>query len=194
MVRRSLASSSPVPWSSSLRLWLVLALSLPLTACDKTSPLDTVPAGVEQDAGVWLSDAKKISATLPRAVGSFVPTEGADPFFTSYSTGPVFGSSCAYADGHRQLVVRIESGNIRARASAAMEADAGSHAGTVHGVPALIHWSEVGRTGQVTFVLSRRYLVELRLVPASGEAEALHLAESIDFAPLQSLTLDGVSE
>jgi hypothetical protein len=188
MVRRSLAS----PIALLVASVSTLLLPLGLTACDRTSPIDSVPPGVEQDAGVWLADAKKISATLPRAVGSFVPTEGADPHVTSYSTGPVFGSSCVYADGARQLVVRIESGNIRARASMAMEPDAGSHAATVHGVPALIHWSEVGRMAQVTFVLSRRYLVELRLVPASSESEAVRLAEAIDFGPLQSLRLDGV--
>ena len=158
------------------------------------SALDTIATdGV--DAGVWLADARKISTALPPRVGSFVPSEGADPFFTSYSTGPVFGSSCTYADGGRQVVVRVESGNIRARAGAALDAGPGSGAQirTVHGKPALSRWSDSSRTGEVTFVVARRYLVQVRVVPATSEGEVLRIAEAVDTAPLEALVLDGVT-
>ena len=93
---------------------------------------------------------------LPARVASFVPTEGADPFFTSYGDGPVFGASCAYASGARQVIVRVESGNIRARANAALDprGEAGtdtrfqSHAIKVHGRPALQRYSGIGEVGE----------------------------------------------
>ena len=169
-------------------------------ACDTDTPLDTV-ADTSLAAAVWRADSLKIAAILPARVVSFAPSEGADPFYTSYGHGPVFGASCAYADGDRQLIVRIESGNIRSRAMAAL--DPGGEAGTdarfasrpvkVHGRPALQRWSAGGRVGEVTFLVARRYLVEVRVVPAAKESEALSLAEAIDVTPLEALTLDGVT-
>jgi hypothetical protein len=169
-----------------------------IAACGRdASAVDSV-ADLTTDAGVWLADARLVSAALPARLGSFTPTEGADPFFTSYSSGPVFGSSCAYADGGRQLVVRIESGNIRARAAAAVALDAGAgddrpHVVTVHGVPATVRFSRHGRTGEAAFVVARRYLVQLRLVPTDQEAEVVSLAEAIDTHALEALALDGVA-
>jgi hypothetical protein len=179
---------------------VLVAVALLSDACDSDTPLDTV-ADTSLDAAVWRADSQKIAATLPARVASFAPSEGADPFYTSYSAGPVFGASCAYADGDRQLIVRIESGNIRSRATAAL--DLRGEAGTdgrfvsrevkVHGHPALQRWSAGGRVGEVTFVVARRYLVEVRLVPAANDSEALSLAESMSMASLASLTLDGVT-
>jgi hypothetical protein len=176
------------------RACFVLVGLAALPACDLDGPRDTI-ADVTVDAGVWLADAQKISAALPARVGSFVPSEGADPFFTSYSTGPVFGSSCTYADGGRQLVVRVESGNIKARGAAALDAGPGSgaHVRSVHGRPAVVHWNETGRTGEVAFLVARRYLVQVRVVPATSEGEVIRLAEAVDPAPLEALVLDGVS-
>ena len=166
-----------------------------LPSCDRDSAVDSV-TDVTVDAGVWLADARIISAALPRRLGSFVPAEGADPFFTNYSTGPVFGTSCTYASGERQLVIRIESGNIRRRAAAALDAGAEgirAHPATVHGVPATARWSETGRMGEVSFVYARRYLVQMRLVPANDAHEIVALADSLDLGPLESLTLEGLS-
>ena len=47
--------------------------------------------------------------------------------------------------------------------------------------------------GEVTFLVARRYLVQVRVVPASNDSEALSLAEAIDVTPLEGLTLDGVT-
>jgi hypothetical protein len=181
------------------RLALVAVACLS-TACDSDTPLDTV-ADTSLDAAVWRADSRKIAAALPGRVASFVPSEGADPFYTSYGTGPVFGASCAYAEGARQLIVRIESGNIRSRATSAL--DPRGEAGTdarfvarptkVHGRPALQRWSDGGRVGEVTFLVARRYLVQVRVVPASNDSEALSLAEAIDVTPLEGLTLEGVT-
>jgi len=171
-----------------------------LLACDRETPLDTV-VDTAVDPAVWHADAQKIAAVLPPRVGTFVPSEGADPFTTSYGSGPVFGASCAYADGARQLTVRVESGNIRSRATTALAPRAGAtsdtksvtRAATVHGRPATQRWDAIGRLGEVTFLVARRYLVHLRLVPAASDAEALALAESIDLGPLEALALDGVT-
>jgi hypothetical protein len=172
---------------------VVLGLAT-LPGCDRDGPIDTIPDDAVE-AGVWLADARKISVVLPARVGSFVPSEGADPFFTSYSTGPVFGSSCTYADGARQLVVRVESGNIRARGAAALDGGPGSGAQvrTIHGKTALSRWNDTSRTGEVSFVVARRYLVQVRVVPATSEGEVLRLAEAVDTAPLEALVLDGVT-
>jgi hypothetical protein len=169
-------------------------------ACDDETPLNTV-IDTTTDAAVWRADALKIAAALPPRVGAFVPTEGADPFFTSYGDGPVFGASCAYASGARQVVVRVETGNIRGRANAALDprGEAGtdtrfqSHALKVHGRPALQRYSGIGEVGEVRFLVARRYLVEVRVVPAANDAEAASLAESIDVSPLETLTLEGVT-
>ena len=178
----------------------LVAVALLAGACDSETPLDTI-ADTSLDAAVWRADSRKIAATLPARVASFAPSEGADPFYTSYGAGPVFGASCAYASGDRQLIVRIESGNIRSRAMAAL--DPRGEAGTdakfvsrqvkVHGRPALQRWSDGGRVGEVTFLVARRYLVEVRVVPAANESEAISLAETIDVTALEGLTLDGVT-
>ena len=178
---------------------VTLAAAL-LFSCDNESPLDTI-ADTSLDAGVWRADARKIAGALPGRVVSFIPTEGADPFNTSYAAGPVFGASCAYADGDRQVVVRVESGNIRSRATAALDvrrvvgADSSGvvRQVKVHGHPGVQRWSSGGRVGEVTFLVARRYLVELRVVPAANDAEAASLAEAIDLAPLEGLTLEGVT-
>jgi hypothetical protein len=178
---------------------LLPALAALLLACDRETPLDTV-ADTTLDPAVWRADAAKISAALPPRVAAFAPTEGADPFYTSYGTGPVFGSSCAYADGPRQLVVRIESGNIRARATAALDPRNAGADGTfvarpvnVRGHPAVQRWSAGGRASEVTFLVARRYLVQVRVVPATDDSEAASLAASIDTAALEALTLEGVT-
>jgi len=184
---------------SVARLALV-AVAILSGACDSETPLDTV-ADTSLDAAVWRADSRKIAGVLPGRVASFAPSEGADPFFTSYGAGPVFGASCAYADGNRQLIVRVESGNIRSRATAALDprGEAGTDArfatrpARVHGRPALNRWSEGGRVGEVTFLVARRYLVEVRVVPASNDSEAISLAESIDVTLLEGLTLEGVT-
>jgi hypothetical protein len=182
-----------------LPTWALWAALLVLGACDRDGPLDTIADGT-LDAAVWRADGERIAGALPRRVGAFVPLEGADPFFTSYATGPVFGASCTYADGPRQLVVRVEGGNIRSRASAALDAHSTAadakfvgHEAAVHGRPAAVRWNEGGRAGEVSFVVARRYLVQVRLVPAASEAESLAVAEALDVSPLESLSLDGVS-
>jgi len=63
----------------------------------------------------------------------------------------------------------------------------------VHGHPALQRYSTAGELGEVAFLVARRFLVQLRLVPAANEAEVAALAESIDTAPLEQLALDGVT-
>lgn len=178
----------------------LVAVTLLVVACDSETPLDTV-ADTSLDPAVWRADSQKIAATLPARVASFAPSEGADPFYTSYGAGPVFGASCAYSSGDRQLIVRIESGNIRSRATAAL--DPLGEAGTdgrfvsrlvkVHGHPALQRWSDGGRVSEVTFLVARRYLVEVRVVPAAKDSEAVSLAEAIDVTTLEGLTLDGVT-
>jgi hypothetical protein len=179
---------------------LVALIVLVAAACEDDSPLDTV-ADTTADAAVWRADSQKIATVLPQRLASFVPTEGADPFYTSYGAGPVFGASCAYVQGDRQLTVRIESGNIRARANAAL--DPRGEAGTdgrfvsrpvkVNRHPALQRWSSGGQVGEVTFLVARRYLVQVRVVPAANESEATSLAESIDTTALEGLTLEGVT-
>jgi hypothetical protein len=178
---------------------VTLGVALALAACDRESPLDTV-ADPTADAGIWRADAERIAGALPRRVASFVPTEGVDPFYTSYGTGPVFGASCAYADGDRQIVVRVESGNIRSRARAALDLPIAAsdsafvaHQAKVRAYPAVQRWSSGGRVGEVTFLVARRYLVRVRLVPATNESEVRNLAETIDLGPLEGLALDGVT-
>ena len=178
---------------------VTLAAAL-LVACDGETPLDTV-ADTTVNATVWRADARKIAGALPARVVSFAPVEGADPFNTSYGAGPVFGASCAYADGDRQVVVRVESGNIKSRATAALDprgAAGGGGTGVlrqvkVHGHPGVQRWSSGGRVSEVTFLVARRYLVAVRVVPAVNDAEAVSLAEAIDVAPLEGLILEGVT-
>ena len=177
---------------------LRVGLALALVACDKSAAIDTV-ADAGLPAAVWHADADRVALALPKRVGAFLPSEAAEPFSTSYATGPVFGASCTYADGPRQLTVRIETGNVKARAAAALDLRSGAkgprtpHETTVHGRPAVARWDASARAAEVTFVLSRRYLVDVRLVPASGDGEATALAEAVDLAPLESLSLDGLT-
>jgi hypothetical protein len=167
-------------------------------ACDSDGAIDTI-SDASVDPAVWRADGQKISSALPRVVASFKPSEGADAFATSYRTGPVFGGSCTYADGARQLVVRVESGNIRARAATLAKGHANpgesfvTHDATVHGGRATVHWNGIGKTAEVVFLLQRRLLVQMVLVPAKGEEEIVQLAESMDVAPLQALAFDGVN-
>jgi hypothetical protein len=158
--------------------------------CNRDAAVDAV-VDTTTDRRVWLEDARKISAALPKRIGDFAPSDGADPFTTTFGTGPVFGSSCTYEHDRRQLVVRVESGNIRARAAAALDAGGGGRVQTVHGQPAVVRWGDVTRVAEVTFVVARRYLVEVRLVPADGDAEAVRLAEALDTRPFESLVLEG---
>jgi hypothetical protein len=168
-----------------------------LAACDRDGPLDTI-ADLTTDAAVWHEDASKILAALPKVVASFKPIEGAAPFSTSFRTGPVFGASCTYGDAARQLVVRVESGNIRERfdALAKGHANAGeafvTREATVRGQKAVVHWNGLGQTADLVYVLQRRFIVELRVVPARGDDEVVQLAEAMDVAPLMALALDGV--
>jgi hypothetical protein len=177
----------------------LLALLLPLLAiaCDRDGPLDTV-ADTATDAAVWHEDAMKILAVLPKVVAGFKPTEAAAPFNTSYRTGPVFGASCTYGDGPRGLVVRVESGNIRERYASLAKGHANpgesfvTREATVHGLPAVVHWNGIGKTADVVYVLQRRFIVEMHLVPTRSDDELVQLAEAMDVAPLTGLTLDGV--
>jgi hypothetical protein len=182
---------------------MLLALSVAVTpalfacACDGDGPLDSV-IDTAADPAVWHDDAAKILDVLPKGVTSFKPSEAAAPFNTSYRTGPVFGASCTYADGPRQLVVRVESGNIRERFAtlAKGHANAGesfvTREVTVHGQKAMVHWNGLGRTADVVYVLQRRFIVELRLVPARSDDDVVQLAEAMDVAPLTALVLAGM--
>jgi hypothetical protein len=176
---------------------LVGLVGLVGVGCDTDSALDTV-ADTTADAAVWHADAQKISGALPRVIASFKPSEAADAFNTSYRTGPVFGASCTYADGARQLVVRVESGNIRERAASLAKAHVPKGESyvtrevTVHGKHAFLHWNGIGKTGDVVFVLQRRFVVQLQVVPAKSDDEVVQLAEAIDVGPIEALVLDGV--
>jgi hypothetical protein len=186
---------SPLP--SSVRIAMLAIAGGLAVACDNDGPLDNV-ADVTLDAAVWQSDATKILAVLPQVVASFKPSEAAAPFTTTYRTGPVFGASATYADGPRQLVVRVESGNIRERAATLAKGHANRGEAfvttevTVHGQKASVHWNGVGKTADVVYVLQRRFIVELRVVPAISDDEIVHLAEAMDIGPLQTLSLEGL--
>ncbi len=188
---------APLTRGQLVALALLASLGPAVAGCDRNGPLDTV-IDTATDAGVWRDDATKILAALPHAVSSFKPSESAEPFVTSYRTGPVFGASATYADGPRQLVLRIESGNIRERAATLAKGHTNpgeafvTREARVHGQPATVHWDSVGKTADIVVVLQRRFLVELRLVPAQGDDEVQRLAEAMDVAPLEALTLDGV--
>ncbi len=183
MYRRHLLIVALVPWLAP--------------GCDRDGPLDTV-ADLNTDAAVWREDAARILGALPKVVASYKPVEAAAPFSTSYHSGPVFGASCTYGDGSRQLVLRVESGNIRERFEtlAKGHANAGeafvTHEATVHGQKAVVHWNGPGQTADLVYVLQRRLIVELRVVPARGDDEVVQLAEAMDVASLMALALDGV--
>jgi hypothetical protein len=185
-----------------MRREMLLALSVALApalvcACDSDGPLDSV-IDTTANPSVWHDDAAKILDVLPKVVTSFKPSDAATPFNTSYRTGPVFGASCTYADGPRQLVVRVESGNIRERFAtlAKGHANAGesfvTREATVHGQKATVHWNGLGLTADVVYVLQRRFIVELRLVPARSDDDVVQLAEAMDVAPLTALVLAGM--
>jgi len=183
-----------------------LLLLLLTPACDRDGALDTV-ADPRADPAVWQADADKVAGALPKRVGAFAPAEGADPFHTSYATGPVFGASCVYADGARQLAVRIESGNVKARAGVALRAHPASsassaysadpkvvsHEASVHGHAAVVRWQPTAKIGEVSFVVARRFLVQVRLVPAASEDEAVATAEAVDLSGFDGLSLQGVT-
>ncbi len=168
-----------------------------LSACDSDGPLDSV-IDTRADPAVWHDDAAKVLDVLPKVVTSFKPSEAAAEFNTSYRTGPVFGASCTYADGPRQLVVRVESGNIRERFATLARGHANTgesfvtHDATVHGQKATVHWNGPGQTADVVYVLQRRFIVELRLVPARSDDEVVQLADAMDVAPLTALVLAGL--
>jgi hypothetical protein len=164
--------------------------------CGRDTGLDTV-ADTSADPAVWHRDADTIAGALPRTIGTFAPREAVDPFVTSYRTGPVFGATCVYADGGRQVLLRIESGNIAARSVAALdpratEGRAAGRAITVKGLPAVTHWFGDGRESEVTFLVARRYIVQLKVVPAVSPGDAPSLAEGLDVSALQALALEGV--
>lgn len=183
----------------SLSVAAVAVACAALAACDGDGPLDTV-IDTGADPAVWHEDAAKVLDVLPKLVTSFKPSEAAAPFNTSYRTGPVFGASCTYADGPRQLVVRVESGNIRDRFATLARGHANTgesfvtHDATVHGQRATVHWNGPGQTADVVYVLQRRFIVELRLVPARSDDEVVQLAEAMDVAPLTALALAGVKD
>lgn len=175
----------------------LLASAVLTLGCSRSGAVDTV-SDVTLDAAVWREDGDRILGALPKVLASFKPSEAASSFSTSYSTGPVFGAACTYADGPRQLVLRIESGNIRERAAARMKGTTTpgesfvTREVTVHGQKGAVHWSGVGRSADVVFVVQQRFLVELRLVPAATQDEAVQLAEGMNLGPLEALTLAGV--
>jgi hypothetical protein len=175
---------------------LVLACAC-ASACERDGADDTV-TDLGLPASVWNGDAAKIQAVLPKAVTTFKPSEAAMPFTTSYRTGPVFGASCAYADGSRGLVIRVEGGNLRERYAtlAKGHANAGESFVTretlVHGQKAVVHWNATGRTADVVYALNHKLVVELRLVPAQSDEDVVQLADAMDVGPLSALALDGV--
>jgi hypothetical protein len=178
----------------------LFAVGLVLAACDR-GPVDAV-VDTTIDAAVWREDGRRIAATLPRAVGTFQASEGADAFATSYATGPVFGGSCTYAEHDRQLTLRIEAGNIRSQL--ARDEQSRPRTGeaapsfttievTVHGAPGVLRSSALGQISETRLVLDRRYIVTLRVAPSKNYDESLELAETLDLGRLSSLVLDGVS-
>lgn len=150
------------------------------------------------DPAVWHADADKVASVLPQAVTSFKPSDPPDPFNTSYRTGPVFGASRTYHDGPRELVIRVEAGNVRARAAELARGHAApgttftSRQATVHGETAAVHWDAGGKVAEVVFVLRRRYVVFAHLTLARGDDEAVQLAEAMDVGPIESLELPGL--
>ena len=167
-------------------------------ACTGDGPIDTV-SDTTLDPGVWHADGQKIGAALPRAIGDFKAPKDPVPFWTSYGTGPVFGVDATYAQGSREVVVHVESGNIRQRAAAAEHGHANPGESfttsevTVQGRRATLHWNGIGKTGDVVFVVDRRFLVQMRLMPANASDEIVHLADAFDVAPMRALVLEGTN-
>jgi hypothetical protein len=179
--------------------WVVLFASLGgLTACTGDGPLDSV-SDTRLDSSVWRADGQKIAAALPRAVGDFKASKDPDPFWTSYGSGPVFGADATYAEGSLEMVLHVESGNIRQRAVTAEHGHANPGESfttsevTVHGKRAVLHWNGTGKTGDIVFVVDRRFLVQMRLMPSKSSSDIVTLAEGFDVAPLRALVLEGTT-
>jgi hypothetical protein len=181
-----------------VRAVVLFALLGVLAACTGDGPLDTV-SNTSLDSSVWRGDGQKIAAALPRAVGDFKAPKDPIPFWTSYGSGPVFGADATYAEGSREMVVHVESGNIRQRAATAEHGHANPGESfttsevTVHEKRAVLHWNGTGKTGDVVFVVDRRFLVQMRLMPSTSSSEIVSLAEAFDVAPLRALVLEGTS-
>ncbi|HEX8789919.1 MAG TPA: hypothetical protein VF765_03135 [Polyangiaceae bacterium] len=181
-----------------MRAILLFALLAAPAACTGDGPLDTV-SDTAIDPGVWRGDGQKIANALPHALGDFKAPKDPAPFWTSYGSGPVFGADATYAQGSREVVVHVESGNIRQRAATAEKGHANPGESfttsevTVQGKRATLHWNGIGKTGDVVFVVDRRFLVQMRLMPSNTSDEIVHLAEALDVAPLRALVLEGTT-
>lgn len=181
-----------------MRAVVLFALTFAAVACTGEGPLDTV-TDTALDASVWRADGEKIAASLPRAVGDFRASRDPAAFWTSYGSGPVFGADATYAQGSREVVVHVESGNIRQRAAAAEHGHANPGESfttsevTVHGKRAVLHWNGIGKTGDVVFVVDRRFLVQMRLMPSNASDEIVRLADAFDVASMRALVLDGTN-
>lgn len=179
-----------------MRAVLLFASVGVLVACTGDGPLDTV-SDTALDPSIWKADGEKVAASLPRAVGDFKAPKDAVPFWTSYGSGPVFGADATYAEGPRELVVHVESGNIRQRAATAEHGHANPGESftttevTVQGKRATLHWNGIGKTGDVVFVVDRRFLVQMHLMPSKSSDEIVHLAEAFDVASMRALVLEG---
>jgi hypothetical protein len=169
-----------------------------LAACTGDGPLDTV-SDTTLDSSVWRADGQKVAAALPHAVGDFKASKDPAPFWTSYGSGPVFGADATYAQGSREVVVHVESGNIRQRVTSAEQGHANPGESfttsqvSVHGKRATLHWNGIGKTGDVVFVVDRRFLVQMRLMPSKSADEIVSLAETFDVAQLPALALEGTN-
>ena len=181
-----------------MRAVVLFACLAVLAACTGDGPLDTV-SNTALDSSVWRGDGQKIAAALPRAVGDFKAPKDPDPFWTSYGSGPVFGADATYAQGSREIVVHVESGNIRQRVASAEHGHVNPGESftttevTVHGKRATLHWNGVGKTGDVVFVVDRRFLVQMRLMPSKSADEIVNLAEAFDVSQLAALSLEGTN-
>lgn len=178
---------------------LLAVLGATTAACTGDGPIDTV-SDTRLDPSVWRADAQKIVAALPRAVGDYKVSKDPDPFWTSYGSGPVFGADATYARGSTEMTVHVETGNIRQRVGEAEHGRANPGESfatsqvTVHGKRAVLHWNSIGRTGDVVFVVDRRFMVQMRLMPSKSANDVVGLAEAFDVAPLQSLSLEGTTK
>ena len=185
--------------AGSVRAVVLFACFGALVACTGDGPLDTV-SNTTLDSSVWRADSQKIAAALPHAVGDFKAPKDPDPFWTSYGSGPVFGADATYAQGSREVVVHVESGNIRQRVANAEHGHANPGESfttsevTAHGKRATLHWNSVGKTGDVVFVVDRRFLVQMRLMPSKSADEIVSLAEAFDVSQLPGLALEGTNQ
>jgi hypothetical protein len=166
-------------------------------ACEGNGPMDAV-IDLGTDSAVWSADAEQVGAALPQSVASFKASDAPSPFHTSYRTGPVFGASRTYHDGPRELVVRVEAGNIRERAAALARGHANpgttfaTREASVHEERASVHWDATGKAAEVVLVLRRRYVLDLHLTLASSDDEAVQLAGAMDVQPIRALALAGL--